>query len=301
MSHPCVVYMLSKKYTYSLPRTQKISSTPISTILMSTLQGRGVTNYNTEKPSYAFTAETTEFDDQLIQRKIVTLEAAIMAKGATQNEAERLANVTKQRQHQRGEGNPDKKLSQQEDDDFDDDDFMRTYRRDRLEQLMNESQQPRFGDVIPISRPEWTHHVNEASTKSWVVVCLTADKERTGCVEGAIAALAVRYPFVKFTSIHHQAAILNWPEDNLPTLFVYRDGKMQHQLLTISSTISAEELEWKLSELTVLETLLEQEPTPMSMTSRQRGYVGISLFGGTMSALDTRSLPDTNDDYNEVD
>ena len=235
---------------------------------MSFLQGHGVANYNLDKPSYAFTASTTEFDDQLIRRDIVTLEAAIMAKGASQQEANRLADLQRNgtvlpasETQQPNNGNDDESDNNDNDDD-NDDHFISKYRQNRLEQLKKEREQPSFGDVIPISRPEWTHHVNEASIKSWVMVCLTADVERTGCIEAAMEDLAVKFPTIKFTTIHHQAAIPNWPEENLPSLFLYRHGTMQHQLVAMGCHISPDQLEWKLADLGVLESLLVEEPRP---------------------------------------
>jgi hypothetical protein len=47
------------------------------------MEGRGVTNYSTGKPSYGFSSATTEFDDALTSRGIVTFEQAMIAKGAT--------------------------------------------------------------------------------------------------------------------------------------------------------------------------------------------------------------------------
>ena len=49
------------------------------------------TSYSLDKPTYAYTARTTEFDDALIRRGIVTLEQAMMGKGASAAEAKRLA------------------------------------------------------------------------------------------------------------------------------------------------------------------------------------------------------------------
>jgi hypothetical protein len=38
------------------------------------MQGRGVTNYSTSKPSHEYTTSTSEFDDALLQRGIVSFE-----------------------------------------------------------------------------------------------------------------------------------------------------------------------------------------------------------------------------------
>jgi hypothetical protein len=38
---------------------------------------------------------------------------------------------------------------------------------------------------------------------------------------------------VKFLKIRSTSAIENWPEKNLPTLFVYYDGILAQQLMTL--------------------------------------------------------------------
>lgn len=38
------------------------------------MQGRGVTNYSTSKPTHEYTTNTTEFDDALLQRGIINFE-----------------------------------------------------------------------------------------------------------------------------------------------------------------------------------------------------------------------------------
>jgi hypothetical protein len=38
------------------------------------MQGRGVTNYATSKPSHEYTTATTEFDDALLKRGIISFE-----------------------------------------------------------------------------------------------------------------------------------------------------------------------------------------------------------------------------------
>ena len=57
------------------------------------MDGRGVTNYSTDKPSYRFSTATTEFDDALMSRGVVTFEQAMIAKGASPQEARRLSEM----------------------------------------------------------------------------------------------------------------------------------------------------------------------------------------------------------------
>lgn len=262
------------------------------------MEGRGVTNYSTEKPAYAFSTRTTEFDDALVERNIVTLEQAFMAKGASAEDAQRLAAL------KRAEDNPDddneefvvtenKSGADSEDDESDesDDEFLEHYRRQRLEEL-KKSKGP-YGEVIPISRPDWTREVNDDSHKAWVVVTLTSqDVERTGCVEAAANNLAPKFPSVKFVTIPSTSAIANWPNENLPTVFLYRKGSLQKEFIRLDPTITPNQLEWNLAECGVLETELEEPPTSAhrftTHTQSHRYGCGSSIFGGSLTQLETR-------------
>ena len=208
------------------------------------MEGQGVTNYSLDKPSYAFTAATTEFDDALMKRGIVTHEQAIFAKGASSEEAKRLVAEAKQASLERINNNNavNTEEADESDSDFDDDDdeFLQKYRQQRLAEMKQEhgntdetSKQKSavFGDVVTIQRPEWTHHVNEASRDATVVVVLTSSNvELTGSTEAAVSTLAPLCRSIKFVTIPSNSAIANFPDANLPCAFVYQNGTMVHEL-----------------------------------------------------------------------
>lgn len=52
-------------------------------------------------------------------------------------------------------------------------------------------------------------------------------------LEEVLLAAARRFRAVKFVKIVSTAAVENWPDRNLPTLFVYHDGELRTQLLGI--------------------------------------------------------------------
>lgn len=268
------------------------------------MEGRGVTNYSTDKPSFAYSARTTEFDDALLERNIVTLEQVFMAKGASEKEAQRLAAL------KRAQDNPNEieevvtenKNDSNEESDIDDDEFLAQYRRQRLQELKKKSQGP-YGVVVPISRQDWIRQVNDDSHKAWVVVTLTShDVERTGCIEGAANTLAPKFPSVKFVTIPSTSAIADWPNENLPTIFLYRDGSLQKELIRLNTNITADELEWTLSQYGVVETELEEPPSPSRKESHSFSprYGGSSIFGGSLAQLETRRNESDDDDSSEA-
>ena len=224
------------------------------------MEGSGVTNYSTDKPSYAYSTATTEFDDALIKRGIVTHAQAMVGKGASQQEAHRLTKL-KEEQRKAEQSNEVQHVSGESDDSFeDDDDFMDRYRKERLAQLKQTSKERqegrRFGQALSIDRTEWTREVNETSQQVWVVACLTSsDTERTGKMQEAVQVLAQEQETTKFVLIPSQQAIADWPHANLPSLFLYRHGSMQKQLVSLPHDISSEELH------DLLRPILESNPT----------------------------------------
>jgi hypothetical protein len=78
--------------------------------------------------------------------------------------------------------------------------------------------------------------VTDASQTCWVVVLLYVNSlVDCGVMENVLIQLAKKFMKVKFLKIRSTSAIENWPERNLPTIFVYHDGELQDQLLTLKS------------------------------------------------------------------
>lgn len=214
----------------------------------------GVTNYATDKPAYAYTDATTEFDDACIKRGIMTPVEAIMRKGASIDEALRLVELHEQQKVKEPTTKEWVKCNADDDDDsfLDDDDHqvLDRYRHERMAQMEKEVRlqsatgRQRFGDAIFIDRMQWNSEVNDASQFVWVVVCLTSsDTNRTGRVENSVRSLSAELDTVKFVFIPaHQAFERSWPAQYLPTLFFYRRGIMQKQLLSLPPELTVDEL-----------------------------------------------------------
>lgn len=70
---------------------------------------------------------------------------------------------------------------------------------------------------------------------------------------------------MKCVKIKALQAIENWPESNLPTLFVYHKGVLQHQLMTLKSfggggRLRGRDLEWWLASRGIVKSELEEDP-----------------------------------------
>lgn len=333
---------------------------------MASSGGGNKISYGLDRPEYEYSTSTTQFDDELMRRDVITFEQAMMAKGASAAEARRLASVhrcgdesgvgggeTKNGKRIRAARRPASGSSgdTNEDDDDDDDDgrlrdeeecnssdakgrvddddeFLASYRRMRLRELRSESRCP-HGDVRHISRPDWTREVNEASRDgTWVLVNLTRGSDAAtvssrhvdACemVERAASDLAKRFPRVKVVSIAASAANEDWPPYNLPTMFCYRDGRLQHQLIGVEEFgghgITTDRVEWRLAQLGVLQTTLEEDPErgryelaqceyneSRTNSTAEGGGVAHSQFGGMMSTWATRRDSDEEEDLSDID
>ena len=293
------------------------------------MEGRGVVNFSVNQPSYAITTATTEFDDELIRRGIISFEEAMVRKGASYDDAMRLKQIKEQERQRASMSVKDFTLNDEQDSDIDitDDEFLEQYRERRIQEWKqkqalcdnknngvhgSEGSSAFYGQVRFISRQDWAREVNEASQTSWVVIMLTSsDLERTGCTERAIATLAEKFPSVQFVAIPYQQAIANWPEEHLPTLFLYRYGVMQHQLVSLPTRLSCDQLEWKLANLQVLETDLDEEPLDGSSCRsvdngsyrKSSGMYHGTIFGGQVLELKTsKSVKnDATTAYDDVD
>ena len=275
----------------------------------------------------------------------------MMGKGATYKEAKRLKEL-KQSKNEKSNivynisnndehGYPNRNngdVDNDDDDDNDEDNFLRRYRNRRLNELKNE----KYGTVIPIQRNEWNHQVNEASQDgTWVIINLTAQKSSPNdhpmhkeiCVlieNDIIPLLAMKYQAVKFVSIPSTSAIENWPENNLPTLFCYRYGKLQHQLVGLgefgvqskSDGMNCDKVEYRLGQLGIIDTDIVEDDMNFDDDRRSQNQVssaaskrnststttnpggqryGRSHFGGVMSQLQTGLDNGDESDYDDVD
>lgn len=105
-----------------------------------------------------------------------------------------------------------------------------------MEELKSAAVKNRYGDVVEIVKDDWVREVTECSNACWVVVLLYQNSVvECGLVEEAMSDLANRFKYVKFVKIRSTQAVENWPEKNLPTLFLYNEGVLKHQIITLQS------------------------------------------------------------------
>ncbi|CAH8644307.1 unnamed protein product [Dicrocoelium dendriticum] len=158
------------------------------------------------------------------------------------------------------------KLELMEDRGLDDEDakFLEEYRRKRIALLKEEAAQARFGCVKEITKSDWKTEVNEAGDHYVVIHIAQRGHALCNLVHSYMTTLARKFPTVKFLRGESCLCIPDFPEYNLPSLLIYRDGDLQNQLVGPDAlggkSVSAKSLEWRLAKLGVLETKLSEDP-----------------------------------------
>ena len=124
----------------------------------------------------------------------------------------------------------------QEDEDYADSRILDGYRQQRMNQLKAAAFRNRFGEVFDIVKADWIKEVTEASNNCIVIVHLYENSiVECEVLDEAMRVLAPKFKYLKFLRIKSTHAIENWPERNLPALFIYEDGAMKTQLVTLKS------------------------------------------------------------------
>ncbi len=126
-----------------------------------------------------------------------------------------------------------------------------------------------FGDVREISAEDYVREVNKAS-EGGVLVILHLYKQGIplcALINQHLAGLAAKFPAIKFLKSISTTCIPNYPDNNLPTLFVYKDGGMKTQLIGPQSfrgtNMTQDELEFMLSKVGGIEgSSIVEDPRP---------------------------------------
>lgn len=141
------------------------------------------------------------------------------------------------------------------------------YRQKRLAEIQATLQKSRYGDVRDISGDDYVEQVNKAGEGVWVVLHLYKQGiPYCTLVNQHLNQLAHKFKTTKFLRSVSTNCIPNYPDHNLPTIFVYRDGQLKKQFVGPDALrgmkLKVDELEWMLAEVGAVETELEEDPRP---------------------------------------
>lgn len=170
--------------------------------------------------------ETTQWED--LQRKFGNLPE----KDAVWKPAAFSPRSVEKLQYERLDHAKDPESLEDMQDEFEEDSFLETYRQIRLAQLKEAAKKQRYGTVSSIQRADFLREVTESSRDSWVVVLLNQEKI-LGCqvLLHCLRQLAEQYQHIKFISMLSTDCIPDYPNENLPTLLVYKDGQCKRTIV----------------------------------------------------------------------
>lgn len=122
--------------------------------------------------------------------------------------------------------------------DEEDEGFLEKYRQQRLRELHSLTQKSLHGAVYPISKPEYSREVTEASQNGPVLVNLTSGLGTN--VESRILTemwrqAAKDFGELKFCEIRGDQAIEGYPDRNCPTILIYNNGDIVKQIVTLAT------------------------------------------------------------------
>jgi len=145
--------------------------------------------------------------------------------------------------------------------------ILEQYRKQRMAEMKAIQSKSNFGDVREISAQDYVEQVNKAGEGIYVVLHLYKQGiPLCALINQYLTNLAGQHPTVKFLKSISTTCIPNYPDRNLPTIFVYYEGEMKAQLAGPHNfrglNMTAEEFEFILGKTGAIKTEITKDPRP---------------------------------------
>lgn len=149
--------------------------------------------------------------------------------------------------------------------DSEDEAVLAEYRAKRIAEFQALAAKAKFGFVGEISGQDYVKEVNQAGEGIWVVLHLYArGVPFCALINNHLAQLATKFPATKFLKSIATTCIANYPERNVPTIFVYFEGKMKRQFVgeidLRGPNVTLEEMEYILGKEGAIPTEITEDP-----------------------------------------
>ncbi|KAK7603087.1 hypothetical protein V9T40_003086 [Parthenolecanium corni] len=140
------------------------------------------------------------------------------------------------------------------------------YRNQRIAELKALAEKSKYGNVVEISAIDYVEQVNKAGPDVYVVLHLYKQGiPLCSLINHHLNELAQKFRATKFLKSISTNCIRNYPDKNLPTVFVYNNGNMVEQFIgpaAFRESLTVEELEWMLGQTGAIETDIKENPRP---------------------------------------
>lgn len=206
--------------------------------------------------------EDTQWNDILRQKGIIP------QKEEPEVTEDDLVNMLEQTIQDKANGKAMEDMTLDELDELEDDEdeaILLQYRQQRISEIKRLQANEKYGSVKEISAQDYVQEVNQAGEGIYVVLHLYQQGvPLCALLNQYLVQLAYKFPATKFLRSVSTVCIPNYPDKNLPTVFVYSEGDMKKQFVGPlefgGMNITIEELEWMLSEAGAVNTTLESKP-----------------------------------------
>lgn len=119
---------------------------------------------------------------------------------------------------------------------LEDEEFIQTYREKRMREIQEQLSKEKFGQVVHISKPEYQEVVTEASASVPVVLHISSSEStQSKLLSALLDRVAPRFRDIKFVDIDCRQINERYPMKNCPTILVYKDKAIAHQLETLNT------------------------------------------------------------------
>ncbi|KAH1008920.1 viral IAP-associated factor homolog [Dendroctonus ponderosae] len=151
--------------------------------------------------------------------------------------------------------------------DSEDEAVLLEYRQKRIAEMKALMEKSKFGYVGEISAQDYVNEVNRAGEGIWVVLHLYKQGiPLCALINEHMRNLAPRFPTVKFLKSISTTCIPNYPDRNLPTLFVYFEGDLKSKVVGPvefrGPNLTLNEFEYLLGKAGAIETSIKEDPRP---------------------------------------
>ncbi|GAB5358752.1 hypothetical protein AAMO2058_000485500 [Amorphochlora amoebiformis] len=189
--------------------------------------------------------------------------------------------IRKQKANQRRER--DGEDSDEDEEEDEDDEIFQKYRSNRLGELKkvaHEKQKKQYigQQIETIVAVDFKEKVALRSLKNPVVMLIFRGSKDCDTLANLLAPLASKFPSVSFVRIEASESLRGVPKEDCPIVMVYKGGKVRGQFRKLvgfaGEKTTADIIEWKLSQLGIISTSIQEDPTPRFQMAKVRGRQG---------------------------
>lgn len=171
---------------------------------------------------------TTEWHDiQVKMGNFVPIELPKTGEEVHQENMEIMEGYEEKKHHSDEDSDPDFR-----DDSDGESEALKQYREQRLQELKDIAQKPKYGWMKQITKQDYVQEVNEAPKDVIVVLVLYQDYlEYSLKLVEYLEILAKKHVFVKFLKSVATKTIPDFNDAHCPGILIYKDGEVIHQLI----------------------------------------------------------------------